>query len=64
MSSAEIVRALKKNGFKEVRQRGSHLMLRHETGDRRVTVPVGKKDMPIGTARSILEEAGLDWKNL
>lgn len=60
MSSEEILRILKKAGFQELRQRGSHLILWNSTTKRYVTVPVGKKDMPIGTARSIFRAAGVD----
>ncbi len=60
MSSAEIVRLLKEHGFEEVRQKGSHLILTHVETGRHVTVPVGKKDVPIGTARAIMRSAGIE----
>ena len=57
---SEVVRALKRAGFEERRQKGSHLHLRRESDKRRVTVPVHKgKDMPIGTLRGILNDADL-----
>lgn len=63
MSSAEVLRLLHHHGFIDQRQRGSHLILRHPKTGRRAVVPVGKKDLPIGTLRSILEEAGIAWES-
>jgi predicted RNA binding protein YcfA (HicA-like mRNA interferase family) len=60
MSSAEIIRLLHEHGFIDVRQRGSHLILFHPSSRRHVTVPVGKKDVPIGTAKSIFRSAGIE----
>lgn len=61
MSSFEIVRMLKVNGFEEIRQKGSHLILKNVQSGVMVTVPVGKKDLPIGTAKSICKAAGIDF---
>jgi len=52
-----VVRALAKDGFSEVSQRGSHLMLRNEKG-RTVIVPMHRELAP-GTRRSILRQADL-----
>lgn len=59
LSSKEVVRLLHERGFQEERQKGSHLVFYHPDG-RRAVVPVGKKDVPIGTLKSILKEAGID----
>jgi len=59
----QLIRALKRAGFEEVRQRGSHISLRRAADNRRVTVPIHKGRMlPIGTLRGILRDAdiGLD----
>lgn len=58
-SSRDFVRILTKAGFRAVRQNGSHMQFTN--GERTVTVPQGRKDMPIGTARSICRQAGLPW---
>lgn len=60
MSSLEIVRLLHEHGFQDIRQRGSHLILLHPESKRHVTVPVGKKDLPIGTAKAIFRSAGIE----
>lgn len=55
--SRKIIQLLKGEGFEEVSTRGSHLKLRK--GDRTVIVPHPKKDLPLGTVRSIYRQAGL-----
>ncbi len=56
----ELVRVLKKAGFIEKRQKGSHLTLWRETDKRRVTVPIhARREVPIGTLRSILRDADI-----
>lgn len=59
-SSAELVRLLHDFGFVDVRQKGSHLILFHPETRRSVTVPVGEKDLPIGTAKAIVRAAGIE----
>ncbi|MBA3806648.1 MAG: type II toxin-antitoxin system HicA family toxin [Acidobacteria bacterium] len=57
----EVVRALERAGFVVKRQKGSHIHLRRETDQRRVTVPVHSgKTLPLGTLRSILRDAGIE----
>jgi predicted RNA binding protein YcfA (HicA-like mRNA interferase family) len=61
ISADKLVRALKKAGFVEVRQKGSHLVLLNETSGKRVVVPMHKgKDIKKGLLRKIIElEANL-----
>jgi predicted RNA binding protein YcfA (HicA-like mRNA interferase family) len=56
-SSAKIVHTLLKNGFTLISQLGSHQ--KYQKGDRIVIVPVPKKEIPIGTFRSIVRQSGL-----
>ena len=58
-TSDEIIKILKKNDFIEHHQKGSHKVFYHEEDKKRVVVPYHKKDLPIGTSRSILKESGL-----
>ena len=59
MTPKEMVRFLKRNGFVELRQKGSHLMMiNYETGNQ-TPVPMHSKDLPKGTERGILKQAGL-----
>ncbi len=57
--SAEIIAALQKAGFAPIRQRGSHVRLRHPDG-RTVTVPShAVTDIGRGLTRKILRDAEL-----
>jgi predicted RNA binding protein YcfA (HicA-like mRNA interferase family) len=60
MGSTEIMRLLREHGFVEKRQTGSHRIFFHPEMRRTVPVPVGNKDLPIGTLRAILKEAGVE----
>jgi len=60
-----LVAALKKAGFYEIRQRGSHLQLKR--GNLLVTVPMHTLDLERGVVRSILRQAKMsdhELKNL
>lgn len=64
MTAREIVRVLKRHGFEQVRQSGSHLILRHAAG-RRVTVPIHKgKDLGRGLLSRIMKDADLTVEDL
>lgn len=54
----ELIQALKRAGFEEQRQRGSHLHMRRASDGKRVTVPVHQgRTIPVGTLRAILRDA-------
>lgn len=59
MKSTGIIAALKKDGWEQVAQKGSHVQFKHPTKPGRVTVPHPKKDMPLGTLKSIERQAGI-----
>lgn len=63
-SSKYVVGVLLKKGFVFISQKGSHAKFR-KTGVSIATVivPVGKKEIPIGTFRSILRQSGLAEDN-
>ena len=42
------------------RQKGSHLILFHPEKNKHVTVPVGKQNLPNGTAKAIFRSAGIE----
>lgn len=54
-----MIRKLEANGWYEVRQTGSHRQFRHSTRPGLVTVPHPKKELPIGTLKSISEVSGV-----
>ena len=57
----KVIQKLKKLGFTETHQRGSHLYLKSKDGTKIVTVPMhGSKNIPIGTLYNIVvRQAGL-----
>lgn len=59
MTAKEILKELRKDGWIEVGQRGSHLSMKHPTKPGKVTLPMHSGDLPIGTLNSILRQAGL-----
>ena len=61
-SSQQIVKALEREGFVFVAQRGSHVKYRKTDNSVifTVIVPAGRKQVPRGTFRSILRQSGLD----
>lgn len=65
LEDRELLKALKKLGFFECRQRGtSHLVLKHSDG-RRVIVAIHQgKDIPRGTLKAILEDAEISVDEL
>ena len=59
MRSREVIAALERAGWRRVRQKGSHVQLKHPVRNGRVTVPHPRKDLPIGTVRSIERQSGI-----
>ena len=57
MKDKELLKMLVNDGWKVIRIRGSHRIL--QKGDRIEVVPVHGKEMPTGTANSILKRTGL-----
>ncbi len=60
VSGGEVVKALRRAGYEVLRQRGSHVILINRQTKQTIPVPVhGSKDMPTGTLRGIIADAGL-----
>jgi len=61
LSGIEVIRALERLGFRQVRQRGSHVVLRKDSLERAAgcSVPL-HKELKIGTIKSILRQAKVD----
>jgi predicted RNA binding protein YcfA (HicA-like mRNA interferase family) len=59
MNSREVIRRLVGAGWFEVTQVGSHKQFKHATKTGRVTVPHPKRDLPLGTLKSIEKQAGI-----
>jgi predicted RNA binding protein YcfA (HicA-like mRNA interferase family) len=54
----DVLRRLQRAGFEVRRQSGSHVVLRHADG-RQTYVAMHSRDVPNGTFRAILKQAGL-----
>lgn len=56
----QVVKKLKKLGFIEHHQVGSHLTLKNPDNDKRAVVPIHLKDIKKGTLAAILRESDID----
>lgn len=59
MTSKELIRYLKKNGFERVSQNGSHIKMRNKFSDVTVIVPYHSKELKRGMEQAILKQAKL-----
>lgn len=57
MRDKDLLKLLKKSGWKLIRITGSHHIL--QKGEKTITVPIHGKDVPIGLLNAILKETGL-----
>jgi predicted RNA binding protein YcfA (HicA-like mRNA interferase family) len=60
LSPREIIHALRKIGFEEVSQRGSHLKLQNQTIPKRTVIVPMHRVVARGTLRNILVQAGIE----
>ncbi|MFN5321688.1 MAG: type II toxin-antitoxin system HicA family toxin [Planctomycetota bacterium] len=60
LSGREACLILEKHGFRQVRQRGSHLVMQRVENGTTITVPVPDHvELRIGTLRSIIRQSGV-----
>ena len=59
MTSKEMIKHLKKNGFKVVSQNGSHVKMRNDTTGHQTEVPYHSTSLKKGLEQAILKQAGL-----
>lgn len=59
LSSREIIKRLRADGWQQVGQTGDHLHFKHPVKPGKVTIPRPRRDMPKGSLRSIERQAGL-----
>jgi len=57
LSGSKLIKILSKEGFEIIRQKGSHVFLRHKDG--RTTVVPNHNEIDKGTLREIIRQAGL-----
>lgn len=64
LTPQEVLAVLERKGFVQVRQSGSHIVLKHADG-RRTTVPMHKgRDLGKGLLRQIMRDANLAIEDL
>jgi predicted RNA binding protein YcfA (HicA-like mRNA interferase family) len=60
LSGRDACKILEKHGFREVRRRGSHVVMQRRTDAGTVTVPVpDHSELAIGTLLSIIRQSGI-----
>ncbi len=59
MTSQEMIKYLKANGFVVISQNASHVKLNNPTTGKTVIVPYHSKDLKKGMEQAILKQAGL-----
>jgi predicted RNA binding protein YcfA (HicA-like mRNA interferase family) len=64
LSAKQLVTALRRCGFQNDHQRGSHLILRHPISQRRTVVPMHSGDLRRSLVKGILKEAGISEAEL
>lgn len=60
MKSSSLIKIIETDGWYIVRTKGSHHHFKHLVKKGIVTIPHPKKDVPIGTVKSILKQAGIE----
>lgn len=60
MKSSSLIKMIEADGWYLVRTKGSHHHFKHPTKKGIVTIPHPKKDVPLGTVKSIIKQAGLE----
>jgi predicted RNA binding protein YcfA (HicA-like mRNA interferase family) len=60
-STEKVLKVLLSQGFLLKSQKGSHQ--KFSNGQRTVIVPAGRKEIPIGTLKSISRQSGIDYEN-
>ena len=62
MDSSTVINKLELNGWKLARTRGDHWYFRKEGFNRPTCVPHPKKDIPVGTLKTIERQTGIKFK--
>ena len=64
VTSTELRRALRRDGWVEIRQTGSHIVLEHPSKPGLVVIPQHRGTLHTGTIASALRQAGLTAHDL
>ena len=58
-NSRKLIAAIQRQGWVLVGTTGSHHHFKHPTRPGKLTIPHPKRELPLGTVRAILKQAGL-----
>lgn len=61
-SPKEVIKILLQNGWKLDRTKGGHYIFNKEKQNNIVTVPIGKRIVPIGALKNIEKQSGIKFK--
>lgn len=61
MTSKQMIKLLKRNGFKIVSTNGSHIKLRNEQTKCQTIVPYHSNSLKKGLEQAILKQAGIEY---
>jgi len=64
LTPQQVIKFLEKKGFILDRSKGSHRIYFHPETRKRVIVPFHRKDLPQGTLREILRQAGIEREEI
>jgi predicted RNA binding protein YcfA (HicA-like mRNA interferase family) len=59
MNGRDIISQVEAAGWAQVAKKGSHVQFKHPSQPGRATVPHPRKDIPVGTMRSIEKQSGI-----
>ena len=60
LSGREVCKIMAQHGFKQVRRKGSHMIMQKPSGNSTITVPVPDHDeLKVGTLTGIIRQSGL-----
>ncbi|MBQ7242476.1 MAG: type II toxin-antitoxin system HicA family toxin [Firmicutes bacterium] len=59
MTPKELIKLLKKNGFEEISQNGSHIKMKNFETGRQTIIPLHSKALKKGLEQAILKQAGI-----
>ncbi len=59
VSALECIKVLEKAGFRQRRQKGSHVIMIRDNPYAMTVIPVHKKKLRLGTLRDIIQQAGM-----
>lgn len=59
MTSKQMIKKLKKNGFEVISQNGSHVKMYNSDSNTTLVIPYHNKDLKKGLEQAILKQAGI-----